>query len=182
MTDDLCTFDAPDALSAPVSSDDAHRLLVAAIEELARAQRETGLWLARNVGHSRATLSIVRMLARTGPQQVGCIAHQLRVDISVASRQITVLVDAGYVERVIDEDDRRARTVQLTEAGRALADESRRLIVQAAHRTFAGWDPEEIALAAIQLRKVATSVAGSFDHESDALRTHGAGVLAPAPG
>lgn len=182
MIDDLCTTDARDALNAPATFDDAHHLLVAAIEELARAQRETGLWLARSVGHPRATMSIVRMLARTGPQQIGCIANLLRVDMSVASRQVSVLVDAGYVERVIDEDDRRARTVQLTDAGRALAADSRRLIVQAAHRTFAGWDPEEIALAATQLRKVAASIAGSFDHEADATRAPGTELLTAASG
>jgi len=147
----------------------AQAALIHAMEDLTRAQREAGLWLARELECNRGALAVVRMLA-TGPLQVGELAQGLRVDVSVASRQVAPLVDAGLVARDVAPGDRRVRTVGLTEAGRALLERHATAALDLAASVFADWSDEQIAAAAEQLRKVATAVT-----------THHSGVRLPHP-
>jgi DNA-binding MarR family transcriptional regulator len=134
-----------------------HADLVAAIEDMARAQRETGAWLARTLECGRGGLSVIRILER-GPRQVGDLAHLLRVDVSVASRQVAALAEAGLVDRDVPATDRRARTVALTDAGRALAARSAESAVDLADAIFADWDDTDLRAATAQFRKVADAV------------------------
>ena len=46
-------------------------------------------------------------------------AEQLAVDLSVASRQVSALIDGGYVERAPNPKNRRGWLVETTEAGGA---------------------------------------------------------------
>jgi DNA-binding MarR family transcriptional regulator len=135
----------------------SHGDLVAAIEDMARAQRETGAWLARTLECGRGGLSVIRVLDR-GPRQVGDLAHLLRVDVSVASRQVAALAEVGLVDRDVPATDRRARTVALTEAGRAVAARSAAAATDLAAVVFADWDEAELAAATAAFRKVADAV------------------------
>ncbi len=140
------------------------RVLVDAVTRLSRAQREIGVTLSRDLDCPRAGLMLIRILDRRGEATVGEIAQQLRVDISVASRQISTLVDAGLAERLTPEApglDRRVRTVRLTPAGTRFADDCYRYLDHLAAATFAAWAPEEIATAADQVLKVAEAIAAS---------------------
>lgn len=139
----------------PHSTADA---LVAALEELARAQREAGARAARDLSWPRAELGVVRMLHRCGPVQLGDVAARLRVDVSVASRQVSALVDAGLVHRTVDDDDRRVRTLELTAAGRALADESMRHFAEYVSAVFADWTPDDLANATHELQRIAEAL------------------------
>ncbi|MGN6238268.1 MAG: MarR family transcriptional regulator, partial [Cellulosimicrobium cellulans] len=94
--------------------------LIRALDELARAQRESAVRIARDLDIPRSSFGLLRMLQRCGPVQLGDVAAKLRVDLSVASRQVSHLVDEGLVRRTVDDDDRRARTVELTDTGRGL--------------------------------------------------------------
>ncbi|WP_146905526.1 MarR family winged helix-turn-helix transcriptional regulator [Cellulomonas aerilata] len=134
-----------------------HAGLVAAIEDMARAQRETGAWLARTLECGRGGLSVIRVLDR-GPRQVSELAQHLRVDVSVASRQVAALAEAGLVDRDVPATDRRARMVALTESGRALAVRSSAASVELAAAVFADWDPAAVEAAAEQFRRVADAV------------------------
>lgn len=131
--------------------------LVAAIEDMARAQRESGAWLARTLECGRGGLAVIRILER-GPRQVGDLAQLLRVDVSVASRQVAALADAGLVDRDVPATDRRARTVALTDAGRALAARSSQTAVRLAEAIFADWDEADVESAAATFRKVADAI------------------------
>lgn len=158
----------------------AHATLVAAIEDMARAQRETGAWLSRAVDCGRGGLAVLRVLER-GPHGVGDLAHALRVDVSVASRQVGALVDSGLVERGVAEDDRRVRTVVLTDAGRALAARHASTAQDLAARIFADWPAAEIEAAAAQFRKVADAVVRHQRHLTPLPeRTHQRVATAPA--
>jgi len=150
----------------------AHVALVGAIEDMARAQRETGAWLARTLECGRGGLALARVLQR-GPRQVSELAHLLRVDVSVASRQVAALADAGLVAREVAQEDRRVRTVVLTDAGQALVARSAEAAITLASDIFAGWTDDEIDAAAAQFRKVAAAVTA---HNS-ALSAHSS----PAP-
>lgn len=81
-----------------------YRALVTGIEALARVQREIGTLLARELDTPRASLTVVRSLAREGEMTVGDLSTHLRVDLSVASRQISAAAEAGLVERTASDD------------------------------------------------------------------------------
>jgi DNA-binding MarR family transcriptional regulator len=134
-----------------------HLALVGALEDLARVQREAGAVLSRTLGSNRGAVAVVRLLER-GPQQVGELAQALRVDVSVASRQVAALVDAGLARRDVAADDRRARTVALTDAGRALAGRSAEAALDLASAVFADWSEEDVEAAAAQIGRVADAV------------------------
>ncbi|MEK8226062.1 MarR family winged helix-turn-helix transcriptional regulator [Oerskovia sp. M15] len=131
--------------------------LTVALEELNRAQRGLGATVAR-ARLPRASIGALRLLQRCGPLQVTELAHHLRVDLSVASRQVTHLVEAGLVERTVDDDDRRARSLVLTPAGREKVDETFRLLTSRTAETFAGWTPEELGEAIHQLERLAEAL------------------------
>ena len=82
------------------------------------------------------------------------IAHTLRVDISVASRQVSQLVDDGLVERAVDDGDRRVRTIRLSPAGRSLAVEIAAVLDRRAGEVFADWTNDELATATTTLDRL----------------------------
>jgi DNA-binding MarR family transcriptional regulator len=139
-----------------------------AMEDFGRAQRQIGAQLARSLDLPRAGIGIVRILRRDGAVQVGCLAQALRVDLSVASRQVSTLVDAGLLRRTVGDDDRRARTVELTDAGTAVADEIRDRLVATVSEVFAGWDPDELTVAAAHMSALARAIT---EHHDDVDRT-----------
>ena len=157
-----------------------HRSLLRALDELVRAQREAGSWMARTMSQPRASIGILRMLAGAGPLQVTCIAHRLRVDLSVASRQISALLDAGLVERGVDDGDHRSRAGQLTAAGAALALRCLDLLDTTAASVFADWTPDEVESAVAQLTKLASAIATTIDLENRKIRTGTPLVAAPS--
>lgn len=145
--------DAPAALDPTVTD------LIGAIEAFGRAQRELGNHLARTVDWPRASISILRYLHTTGPVQIGCIAQHLRVDLSVASRQVSALVEAGLVHRTVDGEDRRARTIGLTDAGHDAVATIRTHITHLFGEIFAGWDPEQVRATTQHISAFAETVA-----------------------
>ncbi len=150
----------------------AHGPLVAALEDLARVQRELALAVAHEIGCQRAGLSALRTLRRTGGCTVGELAEHLRVDISVTSRQASALVDSGLVERSPG-DDRRVRTLRITPAGEVFLADTDGFFDRFASAAFADWSAEEIRLAAREIAKVASAIASAHDDR--------ASWLSPAP-
>jgi DNA-binding MarR family transcriptional regulator len=133
--------------------------VVRALDEFGRAQREIGAQLARSMDLPRAGLGILRYLKTSGSVTTGCAAQYLRVDLSVASRQVSALVAAGLVRRTVDDGDRRARTLELTEAGQAKVEAIRVAITELMAETFEAWDPEELKAAADQMSAIARTIA-----------------------
>ncbi|MCA5892118.1 MarR family transcriptional regulator [Isoptericola sp. NEAU-Y5] len=146
----------------PVSPHSA-RDLVQSLEELSRAQREAGTLVARDLELSRATLGVLHLLTRCGRVQLTDVANRLRVDVSVASRQVSALVDSGLVLRTVDDDDRRARTLKLTDAGRDLAEASFRRIDILVSEAFSDWSEQDLADATSRIRSVAAALTSTHD-------------------
>jgi len=134
--------------------------LVRALDELARAQREAAVRIARDLDVPRASFGVLRMLYRCGPVQLGDVAARLRVDLSVASRQVSHLVDEGFARRTVDDEDRRARTIELTDAGRVLVARAYERIDALGDEVFAEWSDDELVLATRQIERVAAAVVG----------------------
>jgi DNA-binding MarR family transcriptional regulator len=150
------------ATSGPTRLDPAQPAvtdLIGAIEAFGRAQREMGGLLARTVDMPRASIAILRYLHVTGPVQIGCIAQHLRVDLSVASRQTSALVDAGLVRRTVDDGDRRARTIGLTDEGNAAVATIRTHITHLLSEIFGAWDAEQIQATVHHISALAETVA-----------------------
>src|SRR4051812_25024861 len=93
-----------------------------AVEDLVKALYRLGLVQREIARHALAELGSQGFVALgaihvAGPARVSDVARRLRVDLSVASRQVAALTAAGYVRRQPDPEDRRAQLVSLTEAG-----------------------------------------------------------------
>ncbi len=148
---------------APVAQPPLAETLYSALEELARAQRDAFARLARRLDWPRAGVGVIRLLAACGPVQLTDVATKLRVDVSVASRHVAQLVDAGYVRRTVDTEDRRARVLDLTTEGHALADRLTAQFTELLDETFTGWTRTEIADATDHIRRVAAAISASRD-------------------
>ena len=140
-----------------------HRALVDAIARLQRVQREVATEMARELDCPRAALSTLWLLDKRGALGIGDLAQHLHVDISVASRQASQLVDAGYAERTTPDapgTDRRVRTVRLTDRGRQFTATTKQTLDERAARIFGAWTPEDLAEAVAVIERVSDSVAG----------------------
>src|SRR4051794_12514004 len=89
--------------------------LVLDVYRLATANRE----LQRRTvpEHPPACLQALSVIARTDARRVSDVADRMRIDLSVASRQVAVLEAQGWVRRERDPHDGRAQRLEATEAG-----------------------------------------------------------------
>ena len=88
------------------------------------------------------------LAAASTPLSVSELADAIGVDQPRASRLVQAAVAAGHVRRDADPDDARRSTLQLTDAGRALASQtrgSRRASVESALADFSSADREQLA-------------------------------------
>lgn len=142
-----------------------------AFEEIGRAQREIGARLTRTLDLPRASIGMLRYLHANGPVLIGCAAQHFRVDLSVTSRQVSALVDAGLVQRDVDHDDRRARTVALTDRGRAKVAELNAVVTTMMAEMFQDWDPAELKRATDSMTAIAKTIAEHQGEPSPAAHT-----------
>lgn len=138
--------------------------LISALQSLSRAQREAAARIAHELDWPRSGVAVLHLLAKCGPASLTDLAAHLRVDLSVASRQVSTLADAGYVVRTVDAEDRRVRTVELTDAGRALAAEAAQQYTNLIDRAFAAWSPEDLAEATRTLDRLVETISADTAH------------------
>ncbi len=119
-----------------------------------RVHRNDLITAAAGVPLDRAAVVVLRHLALAGPLRAGELAEALGVEAPHVSRQVHKLQQAGYVKRVADPGDLRARLVELTPAGEAaaarVASEARRGIEEA----LAGWQPGDLGQLATLLGRM----------------------------
>ena len=90
-----------------------------------------------------ARLQALGLIGRGDANRVSDIADALRIDLSVASRQVAVLEAAGWVTRTADPADGRARVLEATESGRAVLADTLARMADAYTGVLAGWSEEE---------------------------------------
>jgi DNA-binding MarR family transcriptional regulator len=94
------------------------------IGRLSRRLRPTNAGTAAGLTPTR--ISILLTIVREGPVALSQLAEAEGINPTMLSRVISDLADAGLLERVSDERDRRAARVKATRAGRRLAERMRR--------------------------------------------------------
>lgn len=87
-----------------------------------RAMETRVLEALHRAGHTDITLAQARVAARIGPEgtRLSELAEQARVAKQTATAVVDRLEAAGYVERVVDPADARARLVRIADRGRAI--------------------------------------------------------------
>ena len=112
--------------------------VVREIYALGRANRE----LQRRAvpEHPPACLQALGVIARGEAVRVSEIAERLRIDLSVASRQVAVL----EATRTTDPADGRARTLATTDAGRAVLADTLARMADAYSGVLEGWSEDDL--------------------------------------
>lgn len=145
------TIERPaEVVAAPAG--DGLSSLVSAMLSFSRLARS---WEAlERAGMSKIQVAILIELARTGAERVTALAKKLGIEISVISRHLASLTDAGLVERLRDPEDGRACLVTLSDQGRnrlVELDERRHAWFS---RILADFDDAELASAARMIETV----------------------------
>jgi DNA-binding MarR family transcriptional regulator len=126
--------------------------LVIALYRLGLVQRSIARHALAELGSQGFTaLAVVH---RQAPVRVSEVAEQLSVDLSVASRQVAALVQAGYVEREPDPDDGRATRLRVTDLGTRVLTDSHRRMVATATEALSGWSEDDVASLATKLERL----------------------------
>jgi DNA-binding MarR family transcriptional regulator len=98
--------------------------------------------------------AVLGLLAREGEQRLGQVAAHLEVDPSVASRQVAMLEQLGYVTRRPDPADRRAQLLAISPAGLAARDGYLAMRAQWVAEALGGWDDAEVAHLVTRLKQL----------------------------
>lgn len=119
---------------------------------------------AAGVDLTQPSYALLRVLIDGGPLAMGALARGAHMDVGMATRQVTALVDAGLVTRTPDPADARVAVVAVTRQGQRVAgrlQDARRRHLQ---RALAGWTAEELdQFDAFLTRFVADSIATPID-------------------
>jgi DNA-binding MarR family transcriptional regulator len=109
--------------------------------------------------HPPACLQALAVIARTDAGRVSDVADRLRIDLSVASRQVAVLESSGWVTREPDPADGRARRLVASEAGLAVLGDARARMAGAYAHALAGWSEADLRSLQATLARVREDLA-----------------------
>jgi DNA-binding MarR family transcriptional regulator len=98
--------------------------------------------------------AVLGLLARAGEQRLGQVAAHLEVDPSVASRQVAMLEQLGYVTRRPDPVDGRAQLLAISPAGLAARDGYLAMRARWVAEALRDWDDAEVAHLVARLKQL----------------------------
>ncbi len=99
---------------------------------------------------------------KVAPLRVSALAEVLHSDVSTVSRQVSTLVDLGFVARGPDPDDRRAQALSLTDEGSALLTAIRSDRDRWLTGLLADWSDDDVASFSAHLRHFASDLEASL--------------------
>lgn len=149
---------SPDAMLATTTAD----LIV-----VARAYRAAADRALADLDLSQASAWPIVMIGRLGEGvRQGAVADALGIEGPTLVRVLDQLVASGYIVRQEDATDRRAKTLHLTPAGRALREKVERILIEVRRDVFSGIDAGDIqatvrVLAALKARLKCVGAKGS---------------------
>ena len=111
--------------------------------------------LVAGVDVSQQGLALLRALRRGGQQSVATLAGAAGMDLGAVSRQVRLLEDDGAVTRSRSPEDGRVALLDLTPAGRAMADRIHTVGVRHMQEALRAWsEDDERTLARLMQRLV----------------------------
>ena len=116
-----------------------------------RTRQHERLTVRAGVPLDRAAVALLREMAETEPSRPGELAQRLGVVAAHVTRQVTRLEGAGYVVRVPDPDDRRAR---LTAPGRDAVDRLHDAGAQEVRLALAAWQVGDLRCLAVLFHRM----------------------------
>jgi DNA-binding MarR family transcriptional regulator len=141
----------------------ADRATVAAVTEsfigLQRTVRRSKARLLAAAGDDVESAShlLLHTVAVHGPMRASALAASVNADLSTVSRQVTVLVGRGLLERQADQCDGRASLLAVTGAGQARVAEHESGRQAFFEDVLAGWGTGEMRQFAQQLERFTTA-------------------------
>ena len=108
--------------------------------------RHSQMYLNRELadwGLSSGSHHFLMLLARKDGITQKAITDMLRIDKANTARAISKLIDQGYVVKIPDENDQRAVKIFLTEKGREIIPELRKILKGWSDQLTEGFEPEE---------------------------------------
>jgi DNA-binding MarR family transcriptional regulator len=151
-------------LLGPTAEDDDVQLtretsvrLTAGIARMVRTAKHLGPRVAADLYGDLPSFgwALLLPLEQNGEQRCSALAAQVGVDVSVASRQVSALARAGYVQRRPDPLDGRASLISLSSAGVAALAHTRDVRSQWATEALADWTEDEAHQFTALLEKLA---------------------------
>jgi DNA-binding MarR family transcriptional regulator len=138
---------------------------------LAQVMRLSGSrsMFARQAAAAGVTLTqpsyvLLRLLIDVGPLAMGVLARAAHMDVGMATRQVTTLVEAGLVTRKPDPADARVSLVAVSKSGRRVAGSLQDVRRGHMQRALSGWRAAELAEFDRMLRRfLEDSVATPID-------------------
>lgn len=102
----------------------------------------------------RSGYLLARTIDASGPISVNQLAQLLELDGSTVTRQVTPLVERGFVDRTSDPTDRRAIVLTLTAAGRREMEATRITRVKGLEQIVTEWPSDDVAMLAALLERL----------------------------
>lgn len=152
------------------SSKDTHLATATAnLIVVARAYRSVADHALSDLDLSQATAWPIVMIGRLGEGvRQGALAEALAIEGPTLVRVLDQLVASGLMLRQEDPTDRRAKTLHLTEAGRALREKVETVLIHVRRRVFDGIDEADVGafLRVLDALKGSLGKAGSSPKET----------------
>lgn len=111
--------------------------------------------LTGEMRHVQHILVVEAIHAARREPTVNAVAHQLGLDHSGASRMVRDAADAGYLDRVESDEDRRRAVLVLTDSGRHLRESAHRWQRRAFDELTESWSDEDRQQFASYLHRLA---------------------------
>lgn len=136
---------------------DTSERLTAGMARLVRTAKHLGHRVAADLYGDLPSFgwALLVPLEQDGEQRCSALAGQVGVDVSVASRQVSALERAGYVQRRPDPIDGRASLIGLSDAGAAALVHTRDVRSQWATEALSDWSEDEARQFTVLLEKLA---------------------------
>ena len=119
---------------------------------------------AAGVALTQPSYALLRVLIDSGPLPMGALARSAHMDVGMATRQVTALVEAGLATRKPDPADLRVSLVAVSKQGRRFAgnvQDARRDHLQ---RALSGWTAAELEqFEQFLIRFIADSITTPID-------------------
>ena len=142
----------------PMADTEPIEQLMASLQRLGRllASRQVAsrISTAAGVDVSQQGAALMRVLLREGQLSVAALAAATPMEIAAVSRQVRLLEAAGTITRATSPDDARVTLIELTPAGRALAEKIRAVGVHHLQEALDAWSGADQRRLAVLLGRL----------------------------